>query len=713
MAAMVAGCGVAGERRRYPRTKIIESQLLTVNVALGAPGCDERQQRGIVIDLGEGGLAVQPFLPLSLGTVGDLRLDLPGAVRPFATTGMVAWVGYGGRAGIRFIGLSAEARAQLRGWLSPDSALPATTEPQLAVQVAPALSSDTVSAEFDFDAGLRLVAERALLIAAASGVAIALGDSNGMVCRASVGTAPDVGVRLQPHTGLSGYCLRSGQTVHCTDTQSDPRVDAVAAHQLNLGSIIVIPVFAGSELSGLLEVLSASSYAFDAHQVARLDRLALLLGGMIEERNQALNSPPQKRTPELESLTGPRDGEFYAPEQAASPVASPPAPVFYGPSPAPAPAKTSISPSVIHTPAVQPVSSDSFPVLPTADAGFDQRPAPLAVDAPNLPANEVPQWNPADPQLCDACGHMNLPGAIDCERCDVPLPSALLRERSEGELSSSYPVPALVGNRAATVSHWSSGPAEYGALTAKTKPKAGKDAGTDHTHSSRTAATLGVIVILIAGVLGGWYIRRAQRQQALSTAVPLPAIKLPVAPRPQAAPSTNSATETPLDEPEITTRTWVVTSSTKPAVRLPGSPGQGASTPDKSSRAPAAANDKVSSSAGGPPEVRIVLSSLSFDGPERKHSRSQLLPGRLLHKVDPSYPQAALAGRISGDVALLATITKNGSMDNVKVVGGPEALRAAAVDAVRQWRYQPWQLDGRPVDVQTTMTVTFALPGER
>jgi protein TonB len=87
-----------------------------------------------------------------------------------------------------------------------------------------------------------------------------------------------------------------------------------------------------------------------------------------------------------------------------------------------------------------------------------------------------------------------------------------------------------------------------------------------------------------------------------------------------------------------------------------------------------------------------------------------LLPGRLLHKVDPNYPQAALADRISGDVTLVATITKNGSMDKVKVIDGPEALRAAALDAVRQWRYQPWQLDDRPVDVQTTMTVTFVLP---
>jgi protein TonB len=575
-------------------------------------------------------------------------------------------------------------------------------------QMAPAPSSDTASAEFDFDAGLRLVAERAQLIAAASGVAIALGDSNAMACRASIGTAPDVGVLLQPQTGLSGHCLRSGQTVHCTDTQSDPRVDAVATHQLNLGSIIVIPVFAGGQLSGLLEVLSESSYAFDAHQVARLDRLAVLLGGMMEERNQALNSPPQKRTPELEPLTGPRDGEFYPPEQVASPVASPPASVFYGPSQAPASPRTSISPSVVHTPAVQPLSSDSFRVVPSTDAGFDQRLAPLAVDAPNLSAIEVPQWNPADPQLCDACGHMNLPGAIDCERCDVPLPSALLRERSERELSGSYPLPALVGNMAATVSQWSSSSAEYGPLAAKTKPRAEKDPGTDHTHSSRTAATLGVIVILVAGVVGGWYIRRAQRQQATSTAVPLPAIKLP--PPPQAAPSTNSATETPLDEPEITTRTWVVTPSTKHAARLPGSPGPARAVPDKPSRAPGAANDKVSSSTGGQPEVRIVLSSLSFDGPELKHSRSQLLPGRLLHKVDPSYPQAALVGRISGDVTLVATITKNGSMDKVKVIDGPEALRAAALDAVRQWRYQPWQLDDRPVDVQTTMTVTFVLP---
>ncbi|HZQ23015.1 MAG TPA: TonB family protein [Terriglobales bacterium] len=84
--------------------------------------------------------------------------------------------------------------------------------------------------------------------------------------------------------------------------------------------------------------------------------------------------------------------------------------------------------------------------------------------------------------------------------------------------------------------------------------------------------------------------------------------------------------------------------------------------------------------------------------------------GLLLKRVQPVYPAQALSMRIDGDVELQATITKEGSISNLKVVSGPQLLARAAVDAVRQWKYKPYFLDGQPVEVQTQITVRFKLP---
>ena len=83
--------------------------------------------------------------------------------------------------------------------------------------------------------------------------------------------------------------------------------------------------------------------------------------------------------------------------------------------------------------------------------------------------------------------------------------------------------------------------------------------------------------------------------------------------------------------------------------------------------------------------------------------------GLLLEKTVPLYPQIAIATRIEGTVVLAATISKAGAIENLRVVSGPAMLRQAALDAVRTWRYRPYQLDGQPVEVETTVNVIFRL----
>ena len=77
--------------------------------------------------------------------------------------------------------------------------------------------------------------------------------------------------------------------------------------------------------------------------------------------------------------------------------------------------------------------------------------------------------------------------------------------------------------------------------------------------------------------------------------------------------------------------------------------------------------------------------------------------------VEPIYPPDARAAGIQGSVVLDAVIGKDGIIENLKVLSGPPELARSALDAVKQWTYKPYLLNGEPVAVDTTITVTFAL----
>ncbi|HLJ44847.1 MAG TPA: TonB family protein [Bryobacteraceae bacterium] len=82
---------------------------------------------------------------------------------------------------------------------------------------------------------------------------------------------------------------------------------------------------------------------------------------------------------------------------------------------------------------------------------------------------------------------------------------------------------------------------------------------------------------------------------------------------------------------------------------------------------------------------------------------------KLIRRVTPVYPAVARSARISGMVRFTATIAKNGTVQNLQVLSGPEALVQAARDAVKQWVYQPTTLNGEPVEVITQIDVAFTL----
>jgi TonB family protein len=88
----------------------------------------------------------------------------------------------------------------------------------------------------------------------------------------------------------------------------------------------------------------------------------------------------------------------------------------------------------------------------------------------------------------------------------------------------------------------------------------------------------------------------------------------------------------------------------------------------------------------------------------------RVMAGQLEKKVDPVYPVDSIAVDARGDVVLLATIKKTGEVGDVQAVSGPYRFRDAAIDAVKQWQYRPYEVDGAAVDVQATITLNFAPP---
>ena len=90
---------------------------------------------------------------------------------------------------------------------------------------------------------------------------------------------------------------------------------------------------------------------------------------------------------------------------------------------------------------------------------------------------------------------------------------------------------------------------------------------------------------------------------------------------------------------------------------------------------------------------------------------SHIKAPHLITATPPQYPAIAKTARIQGTVVLEATISKSGAIENLKAVSGPPMLYQAAIDAVRQWRYKPYMLNGEPVEVGTTVNVIFSLNG--
>jgi protein TonB len=88
---------------------------------------------------------------------------------------------------------------------------------------------------------------------------------------------------------------------------------------------------------------------------------------------------------------------------------------------------------------------------------------------------------------------------------------------------------------------------------------------------------------------------------------------------------------------------------------------------------------------------------------------SEMMEGNLIRRVEPQYPPIAKQIHLEGSVILKAIISREGNIERLEVASGPGVLALAAKEAVGQWKYRPYLLNGEPIEVETEITVNFVL----
>lgn len=296
----------SSDRRNHRRKNLAARQIA---VDLGVSG-------GTITDLSESGVCVRTGPGVSLNRGERVHFAVPDGLKPIQATCELAWASGSGMAGLRFLVLSERSQRHIKEWLTNDDGsgetiwipapavpakiaskeLPAVAKTNGVVQATPSPAVRTLQPESNtakpverqaearlrLAYGLKLMAELTQLLTAADGAAIALREGENIVCMASTGSAPEVGVRVG-EGGLTRECLRSGLTVRADDTQDDARVDAEACRALNIRSIVVVPLFSQGAAAGVLQVLSSKPAAFHHPDVLLLPQVAEMIMRLTEK----------------------------------------------------------------------------------------------------------------------------------------------------------------------------------------------------------------------------------------------------------------------------------------------------------------------------------------------------------------------------------------------------------------------------------------------
>ena len=444
------------------------------------------------------------------------------------------------------------------------------------------------------DAVLRLIAQQARLVTAATGAAIALGARQEFFCRATAGEkAPPVGARIRSDSGLTGECLRRRVTLRCDDADRDERVDSEACRELQVRSIAVVPIRLGSEIAGVVEVFSHHVSAFSNVHVAMLERVADLVA------------------------------------------------------------------AVCH------------------------RTATLIVEAASAPTA-------AEPGIYTSAG--SAPGVSPRMRAEV-------REKFQ-----EFAAEAVAYSRDAA---------------AAVRPHLAVLRRTTNSWMLAALATLFVVLAVL-----GYFVGRARRQTpVVESMLPVAETAAPVvqatAPSEtgeafsKAGAAVAQKQEAPEKKPSASVAVAPRPAAQEP-VALTISRGSRVQQPRRGEPdiAPPPDVEKITGTTAARVETAIlspaVVAPKLLPQPKPLAVSQGVVPGRLIRKVNPAYPVQARETRVHGAVVLSVSIEKSGKVGKVRVVSGHPLLSQAAVQAVKGWIYEPFRLNGEPVDAETQVIVNFS-----
>src|SRR5579863_4566689 len=162
-------------------------------------------------------------------------------------------------------------------------------------ELATALSAHgggALSADLALDLVLNEIVEHARLATGATAAAIALVRGDEIVCRATTGAnAPDLGVKLDVHSGLSGACVQSQKWQRCDDSETDSRVDAEICRDLGVRSILVFPVVREDKLLGVFEIFSPRPNAFSDREIQTLQALSRSIVNNVDRAADVMAPP--------------------------------------------------------------------------------------------------------------------------------------------------------------------------------------------------------------------------------------------------------------------------------------------------------------------------------------------------------------------------------------------------------------------------------------
>ncbi len=663
----------------------------------------------LVVDLSESGVGLELAMPLQPGSTLAVDFDLPESGGHVRVDGRVVWFGAGKRAGIRFERVPDLASERLKRWVSlgRQAIRPTPVESSVSVPVAALGESAALEADesLTLDRAVVQVLARAMAITKASGAAIAIGPPEAMVCRASAGNAPDVGVPINPSSGLTGYCVRSRATVRCDDTETDERVNAAACREMELRSALVIPVFSGrnaDELSGILEVFSSQPRAFSPDHIAKLEKLTKILGVVAADL-----VPLSEKNPESPAAVPVANAESIAADSSLETK----------------PERAHLPRKIGDRPSVGPQANVSAPV---PSNGRSTRSESFGTAQRNVEPQVVGQVKPAAlaaPVITSQIAAKET--AVKLAELTKPNTATSTSEDTAGEIKSSPHKSSAfnLSNETAILPVPSFG-IESPSLAERTREWliAGRN---QRTGIGKALRVVGIIVIALEMGAAVFLYTRWERKRGALVQSSRPVATIATAATPAvAAPTTTLLPE--LSAPILQPKRKKPSQETLPPEdgsddvivvnRTGGTTTTGVSTTGSQ---PASSKPTVTTESDLPAPAPIAgqadLAAIRLPDDSVRPSlalrmSSGTIGGKLIKKVEPIYPETAKSRRIQGQVFLSAHVGLDGTVKDIRVLKGNPFLGAAAKDAVKHWRYEPMKLNGTPVEMDTSVMVEFKLP---